>query len=160
MARPTLQIQIHSTDDNVIKFCERYWKWDEETESFVGRVRDIASELGGKTTREFIQYIQNNSTAYTEETSCQHCGKFYTFTSRSDYIQHRGIDNWVCKSCRADIRRENAKQEAILEERRREAKKLQQSQRRSILLNYFDLENRPQLDIIQLTLVDVVGLLS
>jgi len=151
------------TDNEDIKtICELYWEIDSDLE-FIYKVREIADLLEMENSN-IMPIVRENSLAQQPDWKCNNCSQLYRFSNRTDFISNRDKLNqpyiFLCKKCQEHIREVELKARRKREEEDRKRKEESERDLRKQIREIYNLSNRPNVDVSELSFLDIIYLVS
>src|SRR5262249_44403776 len=123
----SIELDINTEDERLVKLCEQYWAIEEDGR-FTYSVSAIAREAN-LSAHEINKIVYANCDAYTLDDICASCGGSRIYTNRSDFTTRRRQfelgREWICDDCKAEEREraaaakreEDEHKQAIVKER-------------------------------------------
>lgn len=156
------ELTILTENDDIKTICELYWEMNTDLE-FMHKVSEIADLLKIEKSK-ILSIVRENSLARQLNWKCEDCSAPYVFSSRTDLRTKRDKLNksctFVCDTCQK--RRRQSELEARRKKEEAERRKLEERNRelRKQIRKIYDLENRLNVDVNNLSLRDIVYLIS
>lgn len=161
-----LNIKIITENEELGVICKMYWEINSDFD-FVYKVEELA-ELANIGKAKLPGAIRDACNAYIPEWKCKDCGKPYVFSGRSDFLKNRSLLNnssncqcsYVCHECNQIRREKEIQEKREKEEAAKKAREIQNNEIRKKIAQTYDLSKRNPINLQELTLTDVIYLMS
>lgn len=161
-----LQIDILTENKELASICELYWEVDSNLD-FVHKIGELA-ELSKIDKAKLTSVIREACNAYLNDWKCSNCGKPFIFSGRSEFTRNRTLlinasylqRSFICGECEQKRREKETLEKKRQDEIARKAREAVEIDLRSKIRKTYDLSNHPLIDVENLSLTDIIYLLS